>query len=140
MSQYRRMLGRRERTGHCNYHGTVSCFHYSRDHILIYLQLMGDTCTRGCRFCAIKTSKAPPPLDPMEPENTAEAISRWGVGYIVLTSVDRDGASYSLSISCIKFIHAKQTYWTAALRTSLKLSLRSSRSGSFNEGASRAWY
>ena len=52
---------------------------------------MGDTCTRGCRFCSVKTSKAPPPLDPHEPENTAEAISRWGLGYIVLTSVDRDG-------------------------------------------------
>ena len=53
---------------------------------------MGDTCTRGCRFCSVKTSRTPPPLDPHEPENTAEAISRWGVGYIVLTSVDRDGA------------------------------------------------
>lgn len=52
---------------------------------------MGDTCTRGCRFCAIKTAKKPPPLDPHEPENTAEAIARWGVGYIVMTSVDRDG-------------------------------------------------
>ena len=52
---------------------------------------MGDTCTRGCRFCSVKTSRAPPPLDPHEPENTAEAISRWGLGYIVLTSVDRDG-------------------------------------------------
>ncbi|GHJ87235.1 hypothetical protein NliqN6_3637 [Naganishia liquefaciens] len=54
------------------------------------IMLMGDTCTRGCRFCSIKTSRAPPPLDPHEPENTAEAISRWGLGYIVLTSVDRD--------------------------------------------------
>lgn len=54
---------------------------------------MGDQCTRGCRFCSVKTSKAPPPLDVHEPENTAEAISRWGLGYIVLTSVDRDGAS-----------------------------------------------
>lgn len=53
---------------------------------------MGDTCTRGCRFCSVKTSRAPPPLDPHEPENTAEAISRWGLGYIVLTTVDRDGA------------------------------------------------
>jgi lipoic acid synthetase len=64
---------------------------------------MGDTCTRGCRFCAIKTSKAPPPLDVHEPENTAEAISRWGVGYIVLTSVDRDGESIlilSIYVSC----------------------------------------
>ncbi|KAG8219912.1 hypothetical protein J3R82DRAFT_907 [Butyriboletus roseoflavus] len=54
-------------------------------------QLMGDTCTRGCRFCSVKTSRTPSPLDPHEPENTAEAISRWGLGYIVLTSVDRDG-------------------------------------------------
>ncbi|KAJ5819834.1 hypothetical protein N7474_005425 [Penicillium riverlandense] len=54
------------------------------------IMLMGDTCTRGCRFCSVKTSRAPPPLDPHEPENTAEAISRWGLGYVVLTSVDRD--------------------------------------------------
>jgi len=52
--------------------------------------LMGDTCTRGCRFCSVKTSRAPPPLDPHEPENTAEALARWGLGYVVLTSVDRD--------------------------------------------------
>lgn len=52
--------------------------------------LMGDTCTRGCRFCSVKTSRAPSPLDPHEPEHTAEALSRWGLGYVVLTSVDRD--------------------------------------------------
>lgn len=66
---------------------------------------MGDTCTRGCRFCSVKTSKAPAPLDPHEPENTAEAISRWGLGYIVLTSVDRDGKDY-LSIDRPKLIAA----------------------------------
>ncbi|GAM87085.1 hypothetical protein ANO11243_051060 [Dothideomycetidae sp. 11243] len=54
------------------------------------IMLMGDTCTRGCRFCSVKTSRAPPPLDPHEPENTAEALRRWGLGYVVLTSVDRD--------------------------------------------------
>ena len=54
------------------------------------IMLMGDTCTRGCRFCAVKTSRAPPPLDPSEPENTAAAVAEWGVDYIVLTSVDRD--------------------------------------------------
>ena len=52
--------------------------------------IMGDTCTRGCRFCAVKTSRAPPPLDPEEPEKVAAAISSWGLDYIVLTSVDRD--------------------------------------------------
>jgi len=54
------------------------------------IMLMGDTCTRGCRFCSVKTSKVPLPLDPHEPEHTAEALSRWGLGYVVLTSVDRD--------------------------------------------------
>ncbi|KAL6566279.1 Lipoyl synthase, chloroplastic [Orobanche gracilis] len=54
------------------------------------IMLLGDTCTRGCRFCAVKTSRNPAPPDPMEPYNTAEAIASWGVDYIVLTSVDRD--------------------------------------------------
>lgn len=54
---------------------------------------MGDTCTRGCRFCSVKTARAPPPLDPDEPKNTATAIASWGLDYIVLTSVDRDDLS-----------------------------------------------
>ena len=54
------------------------------------IMIMGDTCTRGCKFCAVKTSKAPPPLDKDEPENVAKAISEWGLDYVVLTSVDRD--------------------------------------------------
>ena len=41
------------------------------------IMIMGDTCTRGCRFCAVKTSRAPPPLDPEEPEKVAAAISRY---------------------------------------------------------------
>ena len=51
---------------------------------------MGDTCTRGCRFCSVKTSRKPPPLDPKEPEKVSDAISKWGLDYVVLTSVDRD--------------------------------------------------
>ncbi|KAK9807861.1 hypothetical protein WJX72_011537 [[Myrmecia] bisecta] len=54
------------------------------------IMLLGDTCTRGCRFCAVNTAKTPPPPDENEPEHTAQAIAEWGVGYIVLTSVDRD--------------------------------------------------
>ncbi|XP_033216747.1 lipoyl synthase, mitochondrial [Belonocnema kinseyi] len=54
------------------------------------IMLMGDTCTRGCRFCSVKTAKIPPPLDPNEPKNTATAITDWGLDYVVLTSVDRD--------------------------------------------------
>lgn len=54
------------------------------------IMLMGDTCTRGCRFCNIKTSRSPPPLDANEPEKVAAAVAKWGLKYIVLTSVDRD--------------------------------------------------
>lgn len=54
------------------------------------IMLLGDTCTRGCMFCSVKTSRAPPPPDPHEPENTAKAIASWGLDYVVLTSVDRD--------------------------------------------------
>ena len=54
------------------------------------IMIMGDTCTRACRFCSVKTSRAPPPLDPEEPQKVAEAIAKWGIDYIVLTSVDRD--------------------------------------------------
>ncbi|XP_067123128.1 lipoyl synthase, mitochondrial isoform X2 [Centruroides vittatus] len=54
------------------------------------IMLLGDTCTRGCRFCSVKTSRKPPLPDPDEPVNTAKAISDWGLDYVVLTSVDRD--------------------------------------------------
>ncbi|KAI0837938.1 lipoic acid synthetase [Hypoxylon sp. FL0890] len=54
------------------------------------IMIMGDTCTRGCRFCSVKTDRKPPPLDPHEPEHVAEALARWGLGYVVLTNVNRD--------------------------------------------------
>jgi lipoic acid synthetase len=54
------------------------------------IMLMGDTCTRGCSFCAVKTSKRPAPLDPEEPAKVAQAIAQWGLDYVVFTSVDRD--------------------------------------------------
>ncbi|CAK9806551.1 Lipoyl synthase, mitochondrial [Anthophora quadrimaculata] len=54
------------------------------------IMLMGDTCTRGCRFCSVKTSRTPLPLNAEEPINTAAAIIDWGLDYVVLTSVDRD--------------------------------------------------
>lgn len=64
------------------------------------IMLMGDECTRGCRFCAVKTSRSPKTLDPNEPEKVAQAISEWSVGYIVLTSVDRDGISTAKFMIC----------------------------------------
>ncbi|KAF8795470.1 lipoyl synthase, mitochondrial-like [Argiope bruennichi] len=66
------------------------------------IMLLGDTCTRNCRFCSVKTSRTPPPPDPNEPKNTAQAIADWNLDYVVLTSVDRDdipdgGASHIAS-------------------------------------------
>ncbi|KAK8941938.1 hypothetical protein KSP40_PGU020196 [Platanthera guangdongensis] len=54
------------------------------------IMILGDTCTRGCRFCNVKTSARPPAPDPNEPSNVAEAIASWGLDYVVITSVDRD--------------------------------------------------
>ncbi|XP_071637715.1 lipoyl synthase, mitochondrial [Temnothorax longispinosus] len=73
-----------------------------RDNNESILQLMGDMCTRGSRFCSVKTARKPPPLDAEEPINTASAIVDWGLDYVVLTSVDRDdlkdgGASHIAS-------------------------------------------
>ena len=52
--------------------------------------LMGDTCTRGCKFCAVKTSRRPGPLDAEEPRKIAETIAAMQLDYVVLTTVDRD--------------------------------------------------
>src|SRR5574338_154538 len=54
------------------------------------VMLMGDVCTRGCRFCHVKTAAHPPPLDPDEPRHLAEAVRALGLDCIVVTSVDRD--------------------------------------------------
>lgn len=53
------------------------------------VMLMGDVCTRGCRFCDVN-SGAPLPLDPLEPRHLAEAVGRLGLDYLVVTSVNRD--------------------------------------------------
>lgn len=53
------------------------------------VMLMGDVCTRGCRFCDVKTGR-PGALDPDEPRNVAEAVSKLELDYVVVTSVDRD--------------------------------------------------
>src|SRR5437899_2146097 len=59
--------------GECWGHGTAT------------FMLLGDTCTRGCRFCAVGKGTPEPP-DPREPERTAEAIEALGLDYAVLTS------------------------------------------------------
>jgi len=52
--------------------------------------LMGDTCTRGCKFCHVKTGNPKGDIDPLEPEKVAHSISQMGLEYVVITSVDRD--------------------------------------------------
>ena len=66
------------------------CWGGSKGTATATIMIMGDTCTRGCSFCHVKTSRNPAPLDPDEPENVSKAITEWGLDYVVLTSVDRD--------------------------------------------------
>jgi lipoyl synthase len=54
------------------------------------IMLLGDTCTRGCRFCAVTTGNPRGAVDVREPEHVARAIARLELQYVVLTMVDRD--------------------------------------------------
>jgi len=71
------------------------------------IMVMGSVCTRACRFCAVDTGNPKGWLDDEEPENTARAVKLMNLGYIVLTSVDRDdltdgGASHYAA--CVKAV------------------------------------
>ncbi|MCX7775553.1 MAG: lipoyl synthase [Rectinemataceae bacterium] len=71
--------------------------------------IMGDICTRNCRFCAVATARNGVPLDPEEPARLADAVRTLGLRYAVITSVDRDdlpdrGASHFAA--CIRAIRA----------------------------------
>ncbi len=66
------------------------------------VMILGDTCTRACAFCNIKTGM-PRPVDPLEPEHVAVAAAKMGLEHIVITSVDRDdlpdgGASHFVKV------------------------------------------
>ena len=74
------------------------------------IMLMGSVCTRACRFCAVDTGNPQGWLDKEEPINTARSVQTMGLGYIVLTSVDRDdledggAAHYAQTIQEIKIL------------------------------------
>src|ERR1700692_1189391 len=53
------------------------------------MMIMGDTCTRACAFCNVKTGM-PGALDADEPENVGHAVAKLGLKHVVITSVDRD--------------------------------------------------
>jgi lipoic acid synthetase len=60
---------------------------WSKKHATV--MILGDTCTRACTFCNIKTGR-PDLLDPHEPERVAKAVAKMGLSHVVITSVDRD--------------------------------------------------
>jgi lipoic acid synthetase len=72
------------------------------------IMILGDICTRGCRFCAVKSGNPQGRVDPDEPQKVATALASFDIKYAVLTSVDRDdlqdgGAGhYAKTISAIK--------------------------------------
>ncbi len=83
--------------GECWSHGTAT------------IMLMGSVCTRACRFCSVDTGNPRGLLDADEPRHAAESVRLMGLGYVVLTSVDRDdlpdgGAAHYAA--CIRAIRA----------------------------------
>lgn len=54
------------------------------------IMILGDVCTRGCRFCAVTTGNPRGAYDPREPEHTGRTIAAMGLEYVVITMVDRD--------------------------------------------------
>ena len=83
---------------------------WSGDHPTMTIMVLGDECTRRCRFCAVKTSMTPPAPDPAEPAHVGRAVAGMKVGYVVITSVDRDdledgGAAHYAE--CVREIRAQ---------------------------------
>ncbi len=76
--------------------------------------IMGDTCTRACAFCNVKTG-LPAPLDASEPQSVAEATAKLGLDHVVVTSVDRDdladggAAHFAAVIAAIRQASPKTT-------------------------------
>ena len=73
------------------------------------IMILGDTCTRSCAFCAVKTGR-PSAVDLDEPRRTAEAVKKMGLHHCVITSVDRDelnDGGASIWAETIRQIHAQ---------------------------------
>jgi len=74
------------------------------------IMILGDTCTRGCHFCNVKTGSPKGEVDWLEPKRVAEAVAELGWQYLVLTAVDRDDlADFGAAIfaSTVRMIHKK---------------------------------
>lgn len=69
------------------------------------VMILGDTCTRACAFCNVKTGM-PNPVDPLEPEHVATAAAELGLEHIVITSVDRDDLADGGATQFVRVIEA----------------------------------
>jgi lipoic acid synthetase len=76
---------------------------WSKKHATV--MILGDTCTRACAFCNVKTGM-PRAVDPMEPNNVADAAVQMGLEHIVITSVDRDDLPDGGAKQFVKVIEA----------------------------------
>jgi len=86
---------------------------WSKKHATV--MILGDTCTRACAFCNVKTGM-PRAVDPMEPQNVADAAAQMGLQHIVITSVDRDDLPDGGAKQFVKVIEAiRQTTPTTTI-------------------------
>jgi lipoic acid synthetase len=69
------------------------------------IMIMGDTCTRACAFCNVRTGR-PAPLDPSEPARAGQAVAELGLAHVVVTSVDRDDLDDGGARHFARTIHA----------------------------------
>ncbi|MFL5979684.1 MAG: lipoyl synthase, partial [Gaiellaceae bacterium] len=71
-------------------------------------QILGETCTRACRYCYVNSGKPSEPVDPLEPLRLAQAAAQMNLKHVVVTSVDRDdvpdrgAAHYAATIRAVK--------------------------------------
>jgi lipoyl synthase len=74
------------------------------------IMILGDTCTRGCHFCNVKTGSPKGEVDWLEPKRVAEAVAELGWTYLVLTAVDRDDLAdggATIFANTVRRIHEK---------------------------------
>jgi lipoic acid synthetase len=69
------------------------------------VMILGDTCTRACAFCNVKTGM-PQTLDPREPARLAETVAELGLAHVVITSVDRDDLPDGGAVQFVRCIRA----------------------------------
>jgi lipoic acid synthetase len=90
---------------------------WSKKHATV--MILGDTCTRACAFCNVKTG-VPNPVDPDEPRHLAEAVAEMGLNHVVITSVDRDDLAdggASQFAACITAIRERSPHTTIEVLT-----------------------